>query len=400
MKNRFLKSHKSTMLACFCGYVVPAICNVFVPLLFLTFQEEYAIPIEQITLLISVNFGVQLAVDFLSAYFVDRVGFRFCAVLANACAASGLIGITLLPSLFPSAFTGLLLSTLIYGIGGGLLEVIVSPIVETCPSKNKEKTMSLLHSFYCWGSVAVVLLSSLFFFLFELTAWRTMALLWAVFPILNAVLFSLVPLFAPMSQAEGKTPFRALLRERRFFVFLLLMFASGACELAATQWASAYAEVELGLGKSVGDLLGPVLFSLLAALVRTLYGVKGEKIPLSRFMLYSGIGCLFAYILIAASPLVFMRVFGLALCGAASAILWPGTYSLASSTLHGTTAMFSFLALAGDLGALCGPALIGFTAGLFQNNLRIGFGFAILFPVLLLLSLLLLSRAKGKGQSK
>lgn len=389
--------YKSTIRACFAGYVVQAVVNNFVPLLFLTFQSQYGIPLSQVTLLITINFALQLAVDGVSVFFIDRIGYRAAAVIAHICAALGLVGLAFLPDLLPSPFAGLLLSVLLYALGGGLLEVIVSPIVESCPSDHKAQTMSILHSFYCWGSAGVIVISTLFLKVFGASSWKILAAIWALLPLANCFVFTKVPL-APLV-AEGGTGMHIgqLFRSRVFWVIMLMMLCAGASEQAVSQWASTFAEKGLGVSKAVGDLAGPTVFALLMATSRLLYGKFGAKIDLNKAMMASALLCVVSYLLIGLTNSPVLGLVGVGLCGLAVGIFWPGTFSTAAASLRGGgTAMFALMALAGDLGCSGGPTLAGAIAGAFGDNLRLGILCAVAFPALMILGILLIRRTDAK----
>lgn len=394
------KNYQITIYACFVGYVVQAIVNNFVPLLFLTFQKSYGIPLSQITMLVTINFGIQLLVDLLSAGFLDRIGYRAAIVLAHGCSVAGLVSLTILPDLFPNAFTGLLAAVVIYAVGGGLLEVLVSPIMEACPTDNKEKAMSLLHSFYCWGHVAVVLISTFFFRILGISNWKIMALFWAIIPLLNGIVFAKAPIAALIEEGEKGMSLKELCRNKIFWIFMLMMTCAGASEQAVSQWASAFAEKGLGVSKTIGDLAGPMAFATLMGISRAYYGKYGDKIDLDRFMAYSGLLCILSYLCISLIPVPVLGLAGCAVCGLSVGIMWPGTFSKASASLKGGgTAMFALLALAGDLGCSGGPTLAGIVSGHFQDNLRIGILAAIIFPVVLLVGMAA-CRKQGNGKTK
>ncbi|MGN0432662.1 MAG: MFS transporter [Lachnospiraceae bacterium] len=392
------KNYNGTIYACFIGYVVQAIINNFVPLLFLTFHSSYGIPLSQITLLVTVNFGLQLIIDFVSPAFIDKIGYKASIMIAHIFCAAGLLLLTILPEMLPNAFAGLLLSVMIYALGGGLLEVLVSPIMETCPTDNKEKAMSLLHSFYCWGHVAVVLLSTIFFQTFGIHNWKIMAFLWALVPIANFFLFGTSPV-PSLSEATGRQlSIKDMLKQKVFWVFIILMICAGACEQAVSQWASAFAEKGLGISKTAGDLAGPMLFAILMGTSRLVYGKWGDKINLETFMCCSGILCLVSYLIISLSPWPFLSLIGCGICGLSVGILWPGTFSMAAKDFHGgSTAMFAFFALAGDLGCGGGPTFVGFVSGALHDNLKIGVLAAIIFPILLLAGLFIKAGMKKKS---
>ncbi len=389
MKDKYQK----TVYACFVGYIVQAIVNNFVPLLFLTFEKNYNIPLSRITMLITFNFGIQLIIDLLSAKFVDKIGYRVSIVLAHVFSAVGLISLIILPELFSDAFIGLFIAVVIYAIGGGLIEVLISPIVESCPSDNKEKAMSLLHSFYCWGHVGVVLLSTAFFRLFGIENWKLMALIWAVVPIVNGIAFTKVPIASLIEEGETGMTIKELCRNKVFWILMLMMLCAGASEQGVSQWASTFAEMGLGVSKTVGDLAGPMAFALLMGSARAFYGKWGERLNLDQFMIGSSILCIICYLCISLAPSAFVSLVGCAVCGFSVGIMWPGTFSKASVSLrNGGTSLFALLALAGDVGCSGGPTLVGFAAGLASDNLKRGILAGIIFPILLLLGILLLKQ--------
>lgn len=394
MKNNY----KMTMYACFIGYVVQAVVNSFVPLLFVTFQTEYHIPLTQITLLITVNFVIQLVVDLLSAGFVDKIGYRASAIIAHACAGTGIFLLTILPELFSNPFYGILLAVMVYAIGGGLIEVLISPILEACPTDNKESAMSLLHSFYCWGCTGVVLLSTLFFALFGTSHWKILALIWVLLPAANLILFTKVPIYSLHEEGESGMSISELFRVKVFWLLMAMMLCAGASEQAVSQWASTFAEKGLHIQKTVGDLVGPMMFSVLMGLSRLIYGKYGEKLNLDRFMKGSCVLCVASYLCISLVPVPIVGLIGCAICGFSVGIMWPGTFSKASAAIkRGGTVLFAMLALAGDLGCSGGPTLVGFVSSAFSGNLRLGILTAIVFPVLLLAGLCTFSRLVVKN---
>ena len=394
MKNNY----KMTMYACFIGYVVQAVVNSFVPLLFVTFQTEYHIPLTQITLLITVNFVIQLVVDLLSAGFVDKIGYRASAIIAHACAGTGIFLLTILPELFSNPFYGILLAVMVYAIGGGLIEVLISPILEACPTDNKESAMSLLHSFYCWGCTGVVLLSTLFFALFGTSHWKILALIWVLLPAANLILFTKVPIYNLHEEGESGMSFSELFRVKVFWRLMAMMLCAGASEQAVSQWASTFAEKGLHIQKTVGDLVGPMMFSVLMGLSRLIYGKYGEKLNLDRFMKGSCVLCVASYLCISLVPVPIVGLIGCAICGFSVGIMWPGTFSKASAAIkRGGTVLFAMLALAGDLGCSGGPTLVGIVSSAFSGNLRLGILTAIVFPVLLFAGLCTFSRLVVKN---
>ena len=397
MKNAYNK----TVTACFVGYIVQAIVNNFVPLLFLTFQKTYGIPLPQITLLVTFNFGIQLLVDLLSVAFVDKIGYRATMVIAHVTAALGLILLTILPDVMPSAFLGIVIAVMVYAIGGGLLEVVVSPVVEACPSDNKEKAMSMLHSFYCWGHVGVVVLSTLFFRVAGIENWKIMACFWALIPIVNAVVFTRVPIASLIAEGETGMNLKELFKQKIFWVLLIMMICAGASEQGVSQWASAFAEKGLGISKTAGDLAGPMMFAILMGLSRAFYGKYGDRIDLDRFMIASCCLCIVSYLGVSLLPVPWLSLVFCALCGLSVGIMWPGTFSKASSALpRGGTAMFALLALGGDVGCGGGPTVVGFVSGTLGDNLKLGILAGVAFPILLLIGIFLCAKNRKTPEAK
>ncbi len=395
MNNQYDK----TITACFVGYIVQAVVNNFAPLLFLFFQRSYHIPLSQITLLVTFNFGVQLLVDLLSVGFVDKIGYRASMILAHVLSAAGLILLTVLPEILPAPFVGILIAVMIYAVGGGLLEVLVSPVVEACPSDNKEKAMSMLHSFYCWGHAGVVLLSTLFFYIVGIENWKILAVIWALIPAGNAVAFMKVPIAPLMEEGERGFTLKELFRIKIFWVLLIMMVCAGASEQAVSQWASTFAEKGLGISKTAGDLAGPMAFAILMGSSRLFYGKYGDRIDLDRFMIGSSILCILSYLGISLFPMPELSLIACAVCGLAVGIMWPGTFSKASATLpKGGTAMFALLALGGDVGCSGGPTLVGMVSGALGDNLKMGVLAGIVFPVMLLLGVIVCGRVKRRTE--
>ncbi len=381
-------NYKHTVRACFVGYITQAIVNNFIPLLFLTLQSEYHLKLSQITALVTVNFTVQLLVDFVSAKCIDKIGYRAGIVAAHFCAAFGLAGLAFFPLLLPTPYAGIMTAVIVYAVGGGLLEVLVSPIVEACPTAHKEKTMSMLHSFYCWGQMGVVLFSTVYFYCFGLNNWKILAVLWGLIPACNAIVFLKVPIASLLEENETAMSLSQLFRQKLFWIFLVLMLCAGASELSVSQWASAFAEQGLGVTKTMGDLAGPMFFALMMGIARVIYGKYGDKINLVKFMRYSLILCVAAYLLTAFSPLPALGLVGCGLCGFSVGILWPGTFSLAAASLRrGGTAMFALLALAGDVGCAAGPTLVGTITEFFSGKLTYGILAAVVFPIVLFIAL-------------
>ncbi len=384
-------SYNGTIKAFFVAYIVQAVVNNFVPLLFLILQKEYGIPLSQITMLITINFTLQLLIDWASAVFIDRIGYRASVLIAHFSAALGLVMLAFLPEIMPSHFAGLLISVLLYAVGGGLIEVMISPIVEACPTDNKASTMSLLHSFYNWGSAGVIIITTILLRVLGSASWKLLAILWALIPIINGIIFTRVPIASLVEDDEGMT-ISELFRNKAFWFFVVLMMCSGASEQSVGQWASTIAEKGLSISKTLGDLAGPALFAIMQGTSRTLYAKCGNRIKLQNLMLYSAVLCIASYLLLIISKNPVFSLIGMAITGFAVGIMWPGTFSLSSASLkRGGTAMFALLALAGDLGCSAGPTLAGMVASLTGDNLKTGIAASIIFPVLMATMLLISS---------
>ena len=377
------------------GYITQAIVNNFAPLLFVTFQKSFDISLEKIGYLVTVNFCIQLFVDFIAAKFVDKIGYRISIVAAHLFAGTGLILMGVLPFAFDDPYMGLICAIVFYSIGGGLIEVLISPIVEACPTDKKSAAMSLLHSFYCWGHVAVILLTTLFFVTAGIENWRILSALWAVIPLANAVYFCFVPINT-LVDCEKSAPIKELFKSKLFWILILLMICSGASEQGMSQWSSAFAETGLKVSKTLGDLLGPCMFAVMMGVSRVFYAAFSGRLKLMKFISVSCVFCVIGYLVSALSPVPALSLVGCGICGLSVGILWPGVFSLAAERAPtGGTAMFAFLALAGDLGCSSGPTLVGIVSSAFNDNLRAGFLAAIAFPVALIIGIMMLKRTKS-----
>lgn len=386
------KKYKRTLYASYFGYITQAIVNNLAPLLFVTFQKEYHISVAQIGFLVTYNFVVQMIVDILAAKYVERIGYKKSILAAHFFAAAGLIGMGFLPSIMSNSYAGLLLAITIYAVGGGLIEVLVSPIVQALPMDEKSAAMSLLHSFYCWGHVMVVVLSTVFFRVAGIENWRILTVLWALVPIFNFFLYAGAPIKV-LVEEESAIPARKLFSMKLFWYFFILMICSGASEQAMSQWASYFAENGLHVSKTMGDLLGPCMFAVLMGLSRTFYGIMGDRIPLKKFISLSSVLCIFSYLAAIFAPNPVLSLAGCAICGLSVGIMWPGVFSLSAEYCpQGGTAMFAFLALAGDIGCSGGPSVVGGVSGMFEGNLKAGLLAAILFPLILIIGVNLLKK--------
>lgn len=400
MAQKHAGKYRRTLIACYLGFITQAIASNFAPLLFMTFNRDYGISLGKIALIPTVFYLTQLIIDLVCAKFVDRIGYRASVVASEVLSAAGLAGLAVLPNLLPDPFAGIIVCTIIYAMGSGLIEVLVSPIVEACPFDNKESVMSLLHSFYCWGSVGVIAGSTLFFAIFGISRWRILAVLWALIPFVNIFNFLHCPIEKLVEDGSSMTILQ-LMKRRIFWLLCLLMICAGASEIAMAQWASAFAESALHVTKTVGDIAGPCAFAVLMGISHTIYGKYGDKLDLKKFMIASGLLCLVCYLLAGLSSIPILGLVGCALCGFSVGIMWPGSISISSKTMpRGGTAMFALLALAGDLGGTTGPAIVGMISQNAGENLRVGVLSGIGFPAILILCTAVLIRHEKISKNK
>lgn len=388
-------THKHTLLACFVSYITQSIVVNYLPLLFLTFCRQFNISLEKVTLLITANFLLQMLTDLASTKLISKIGCKRGIVSANIFAAFGLFVMVFLPLLI-DPFIALIIGVILCAIGSGLVEVLISPIVEACPTKNKSAMMSFAHSFYCWGTVLVIAISTLFFVFFGVNNWIYLTLGWAIVPIIGGTLFVFVPVYNDSEQEKEKEKgaLKALLSSGWFWLFGLLMTCSGASEIAMGQWASAFAESALKVDKTMGDLLGPCSFALMMGFARTLYAVISEKVNLKACMIGCAFLCITSYLLTVFVPVPWVALGACGLCGFAVGIMWPGILSIASKTLGGTTALFALLAVFGDIGCTVGPTIVGMVSAHFNDDLKKGLLCVIIFPLILIIGNLILGKRK------
>ena len=392
------KNYKKTLRACYLGFVTQAISANFFPLLFLTFMSTYGITLEKIAMIPMVFYLTQLIVDFAATKFADKIGYRACVLASQLLSSVGLVVMAFLPDMLSEPFVGIMISVVLYAIGSGLIEVLVSPIVEACPFENKDGVMSLLHSFYCWGAMGVIIGSTLFFSVFGIENWKILTLIWALVPLYNTFNFINCPI-ERLVEDDRCMSVSKLLKTPIFWLMILLMVCSGASEATMAQWASAFTESAIGVSKIVGDLAGPCLFAMFMGISRMLYGKFSEKLDLTKVMLICAAMCVGCYLLASLSPLPILGLAGCALCGLAVGIMWPGSISISSQNCpRGGTAMFAFLALAGDLGAMVSPAMVGSLSEMTGGNLKTGLLVATVFPVILVIGLIVLNKEKAKNK--
>ncbi len=399
------KNYKHTLVAGYISFITQAIINNFTPLLFITFQKDWGITLGQLATLSTYNFMVQLAADLVSARYVDRIGVRRAIVFAHVCGFLGLGGLGVFPFITPDPYHGLFIAITLYAIGGGLIEVLASPIIESCPTKNKEAHMSLLHSFYCWGQMLAVLGSTLFFNLFSIGNWRIMAFIWALIPALNSFYFSQVPIFVKPQKEKSEQKLSELLKNKTFYILMVMMLCAGSSELAVSQWASAFAEESLKISKTAGDLLGPCMFAVLMGIARVAYTKLSKVVMLEKYILFCAVLCFAGYLIISLAPHPALSLIGCGICGYAVGIMWPGTYSIAAKTWKNPSAsLFALFALAGDMGCSSGPLLVGSVSQAFGDNLKAGLFAGSLLPFIMIFAVIILlgniKKSKGKEETK
>ena len=394
------KTYNKTLAACYLGFVTQAISANFAPLLFLTFKSTYGITLEKIALIPLVFYLTQLLVDLAATKFADKIGYRACVVASQVLSSAGLILMAILPEALPVPFIGILISVVLYAIGSGLIEVLVSPIVEACPFENKDGMMSLLHSFHCWGAMGVILGSTLFFAVFGIENWKILTFIWALVPLYNTFNFINCPIERLVEDGNSMS-IGKLLKTPIFWLMIVLMVCSGASEATMAQWASAFTESAIGVSKAIGDLAGPCLFAMFMGISRMLYGKFSEKLDLTKVMLICGAMCAGCYLLASLSTAPILGLAGCALCGLAVGIMWPGSISISSQKCpRGGTAMFAFLALAGDTGAMVSPAMVGSLSEMAGGNLKTGLLAAAIFPFILVVGLLVLRKSTSSKISR
>lgn len=374
-------NYTPTKISAYVGYFVQAIVNNFLPILFVAFQDIYGIGYEKLGRLIVFNFITQMVTDILSPKIISLLGYRKTAVMCQLIAALGLTLAAVLPNVLPNAYIGIVLAVIVYAFASGLMEVIISPMIEMLPTSNKSGNMSLLHSFYCWGQAITTVGTTLLLSAFGYRGWTYIPLIWAIVPFINAFSFIRVPIVEPQPERKSDS-FRVLFSDRRFRVFMLIMLCAGASEIAMAEWASVFAQNALGVSQIAGDLAGPCAFSLFMGLGRLLYAAFSEKISYRSTVIVLGLCCAVCYYIAAFASIPIFALAACALCGFTVSILWPGTISAGAVAFpRGDAVMFSVFAMCGDIGCCIGPWLLGVVAEHFTLN--IGFAVSSFFPLLM-----------------
>ena len=387
--------NRLTLYACYLGYISQAIINSLLPLLFVILQENFRLSVTQIGFMVTYNFIIQILVDLIAVKYADRIGYRRCMVIAHIASAVGVAGLSVFPFILPNPYAGLLICITVYAMGGGLIEALVGPIVQALPLERKESAVNILHSFYCWGHAAVVILTTLFFKSAGTNNWRLLCLLWAIVPACNLILCSICPMYQLESDSES-SGIRGMFSNKRYLLFVLLMICAGAAEHAMVQWSSFFAEEGLQITKAVGDLLGPCMFALLMGTSRAVYGAFGDRFPLQKVLILAGLVCVGSYLLAVFSPIPIISLIGCGFCGLSVGLMWPGAFNLCAKFCpNGTTAMFAFLAVAGDLGCSAGPSVVSAVAAAFNGQIKAGLLVASVFPLILSVGIFTLHRQKN-----
>ena len=387
------KSYKSTKIACYVGFVVQAIINNFLPLLFIIFNTEYHLNYEQLGRLLFINFFVQLVVDALTPLVVKRVGYRGAAIACHGLAAVGLCLLGILPKLFPTnIYSCLVAAIIVYASGSGIIEVCISPIVEMLPGDKKGADMAFSHSFYCWGQMFTVLVSTLLIFIIGQRHWHFIPMLWAIIPLYNMLNFTRVPIVEQPEESVSKTA-STLFKNRDFWIFIIVMICAGASEITMAEWASIFTQQALGVSKTVGDLLGPCAFAVCMGSGRVIFGLLDGKFNPKKALILNNILCVLCYTGVAVLKQPALSLVACALCGFSVSLSWPGTYSMSARHFaNGGTLMFSVLALSGDLGCSIGPWIMGIVAN--NTNLQTGFLVSAIFPAIMVIALPFLKKEK------
>lgn len=390
-------NYKHTVAASFIGYLVLSITGVFVPLLFVTFQNDYGISLEKTTLLVTLNFSTQVVFDLVAPKLIKWFGIRRTCIASHLLTAAGLMLLSVVPDLFQDKFIGIALCVFLYAAGVAVAEIIVNIVVESCPSDSTAGALSFLHSGYCWGSVLVVLVSTVFFNVFGTESWKILAVIWGVIPIINALFFTKVPIPEPQ---EAEVPAKKLLSMKTFWIMLVLVVLAGASEQSVEQWVSTFAEASLNVSKSTGDLAGILMFSVMMGVARLIFAKFSVKLDLKKTMIASLALCAVSYLVITLSPSAVLSLIGCAVCGLSVGILMPGSFGLSVGSLKGGNFLFALMALSGDLGCSLGPSAVGAASGHFGGDLNKGILCAIVFPIAMLGILIVMKATDGKTKEK
>ncbi len=394
---KLINNYKFTVFGSYVGYLVQGVILSFLPLLYVQFNKEFSISYDVISVVISITFLLQLCIDYFAAKFVDRIGYRKCLVASCIFSTIGLALLGILPY-YINPVAGIIIAVVFYSTGCGLIEVLVSPLVESCPTKNKTAHMCLLHSFYCWGLLFTVLVSTAFFAVFGIENWRWLAICWAFLPFVNTFIFLFCPIYKQTETSEG-TSIKQLLKNKTVWLIIILMLLGGSAEVSISQWMSVFVEQGLGIPKDYCDLLGTCIFAACMGISRVVFGLLSSKISLKKILLGAAAVTIAGYLLIGFSPNAVLSIIGCALCGFSTALLWPATLSLGAQIMPDTgTSLFGLMALGGDAGCIIGPALVGFVAA--KSSVSTGILSGIGCPIALFVIYLLMVLKKTPNSSE
>lgn len=385
-----------TKITCYIGYVVQAVINNFLPILFIVFQDIYGLGYEKLARLIAVNFITQIITDFLTPKIVNKIGYRKAIILCQAAATTGLLMLGILPRFVSNVYPVIIFSIIVYAFGSGLIEVLFSPVIEHLPIDNKSGNMSLLHSFYCWGQAFTIIVTTALVSFFGYKGWANIPLVWAVLPFIDMLLFIKAPIVEP-KEDEKEQGFKELFKNRKFKLYMLMMLCAGASEIAMAEWASMFAQQSLGVSKVIGDLTGPCLFAIFMGLGRIWYAAVSNKISFTKAIIVLNSICAVCYLGVAFCKISVLALVFCAVCGFTVSISWPGIYSLGAETFpKGNAVMYSTFALCGDMGCCLGPWVLGFVAEFF--GLNAGFAVATVFPITMVATALLVNKKDCKSE--
>lgn len=364
------KEFRLTLMAARMGFFTQALVNNLAPVFFVLFRVLYGFSYLQVGILAALNFTLQLFADITSPNLISRFGYRKCAMTAQALCAVGLILMPGLCILTGGVYISFIIPVLIYSYGAGMIEVLASPIVEAIPDLPENTKMSMLHSFYSWGQMTCVALTTLALHFIGYERWFLIPVLWSAIPIFGIILFSRARLdMADMAEKESEKGGRLFCRS--FVLMLIIMTCAGASEIAMSEWSSLFAEEALGVSKVAGDLFGPCMFALFMGMGRMCHAKFGERLNLSRLIKACSLLCVICYVGAAllrpaAASLIFCALTGLSV-----SLMWPGALSLAAARNNGGARMYGLLAAFGDIGCIIGPVVTSSVSEFADGNERI-----------------------------
>ena len=386
------QNYKITKYTCYLFYVLQGTLLNLTPLLFVPLMEQYGLSYMKLGALASVNFATQLIVDIVLSKLTDKHRYRISLRLSASAAFIGYMIFAWAPGRLGDPYTWLLIGTVVYSIGAGLMEITISPLIHALPDKAKGKSMAILHSFYAWGVVLTVIVSTSVLAIIGRDKWNFIVTGWLIVPVIGFILSCIMPVPKPESGENERTAgsFRILIKPA-FILFLAMIFFGSCAEAVMTQWSSAFLERAVGLDKLIGDIAGMSMFALMLGLCRMASAALDKKISLSTYMMLGTIGAVICYIIVSVSNVAAVSLIFCALTGFMVGMLWPGTLVLAADAFPKAGAwLFAYLAVAGDLGGVFGPWITGAIAD--RSGLNAGLGAAAIFPVIGLICMIIYKR--------